>query len=104
MDDFLRATALEDLMVKSDDVEEVVSAPEGVNAIRTDSESADNDPVWFVVGVGRAVPGESDAVTGMRLRFAVDRFGFLTAILLCVSWFLLLSVGYSCPRRVRVRW
>lgn len=41
----MRVTALEDLMVKSDDVEEVVSAPEGVNAIRTDSESADEDPV-----------------------------------------------------------
>lgn len=70
-------------MVRREDVEEVVSAPEGVNAIRTDSESAEEDPAgvreFCEVVVGVAVGGR-DAVTGTRLRFAVDRFGFLMAI------------------------
>lgn len=80
----MRATAFEDLMVRREDVEEVVSAPEGVNAMRTDNESAEEDPAGVreccEVVVGVPVGGR-DAVTGMRLRFAVDRFGFLTAIM-----------------------
>jgi len=109
MDDFLRVTALEDLMVSREDVEDVVSAPEGVNAMRSESESAGCAvPIVVTVfdrGCWTEVVGGSDAVTGTRLRFAVDRFGFLTAIasMLCAFWCLLLVLLlflfelFSCP-------
>jgi hypothetical protein len=70
-------------MVRSEEVEDVVSAPRGVNAIKTERASAGPAAVSVVVGrktVVAVAVGGREAVTGVRLRFAVVLFGFLTAM------------------------
>lgn len=93
-EDFFWATALVLLTVRRDEVDEVVSAPEGVIAIRTDTGSTDE--VGNPVRPLETNPGVAPvpAVTGTLFRFC-GFFCFLTAIFVAIA-----SVSFE---RVRLR-